>query len=301
MLDITQVPASIWQNFWGKSHPLSSIFLQLQSQERQAEYKALQAACKKQGIMAKLQDPEKRNAFEAGSNGSGFMGVLSDILGAANAQMDDEYWAANKAFNDIQDQFHTDCKRWIVEGQVVPVGYAKDRRPEDLACLVSLDLSSRGYYDWNANTINHDTLKMVDIRVGNPKLLEELLAKFGNSEIPEQLSPKTSGSSGNPTISTPETSGSSKNQKSTIIPEMPEVLEKGRPSKREIMWKSYIECIELDLIDFSKSRKHAYRVVISYMQKNYSDGYGDGKGFSDRTFLKLIKENFDSNLLNLKD
>lgn len=153
--------------------------------------------------------------------------------------------------------------------QLFGIGFNAPRKADDAPCFVSLDCWQE-FIGWDSGKVRSGSLKMENVRIGTFRWLEEC-----NTSESETV------------IKTPED-------------DEPKNITYGRPTKRDLMWQAYMECVEAGKIDFSQPKFEAHRTVIAHIRKFHPDQYDNGKGLNKKTFLPIIREHYDAKILKLK-
>jgi hypothetical protein len=295
-----KMPAYFWQAVWDESSPISGAFYEFISQEKQKVFAALR----------EVGGPEKnyytqfesRMAQEKAKRQQGLANEKNAVIAVMDGLMDiqsKQFQGHHEKYEERKFELQAACARWINAGELIAVGYAEGHLPQALAFPVPEEYVSHGKYHWEENTISLNATNIVEVRVQSPKFIRKLMERHNiDLSLEDALAsadiPCLDRELDEVDVSLPSLSDRPMSSAYGFLP-------KGRPSKRNVFWRAYIECRKQGLIDFQQPRITTYRTVITYIQKNFTEEYADGKGFGERAFLKLIKKDFDANSMKNKE
>lgn len=276
MVQFSDLSAQLKNIIWKASYQKSEGYLRFASEEERTRYLRLQKLVNGKAS----QDIGK--LFSLMSNN----GTPEEIL-----KLSQNKHPRDEEYKGLQHELRQRGLKAIRNGQCISIGFQVPRGISDAPQEVPLDMW-RGANPWDGNDFTNGSLKVEHIRFFPAAWVQQVYEKYVlNSGETENVGTDKPENPKKPAKREPE---------KPIIPDVPEAKTKGRPSKRDVLWNAYTACDELELIDYSGSKKHTYNVVMAYLKENQPDEYADKRGLGEQTFLNTIREHFDDKVMNLK-
>jgi len=292
-------PPRVWQSLWEVSFPLGTAYFELVSDVMKSKYLEsrrkggpyAQAEATRKKLLEKSKEKEQENPLEKWpmAKDVSIWSALGDGLKLLSESMLESKAVEFVNYEELRDELRNSLTRRLNAGKLIAIGFAKDRRPQDLASIVPSDLIAKGYYNWDKATLHTDTLKMIDIRIGTTEMFQDCLDE--DSREQQSIAISIEGHQANEAeIAAPSYAP----QRDTY---KPSVRSQGRPSKKEVIINAFNWAYEYDLIDFNNSNAETYATLRKIIRIEWPDEYQNGKGLQDGAMQKYLAETISSNRL----
>ena len=264
--NLDNISVQVLQKLWESSPYLNSAYWYYQRKDVKAQYNALKKeggpAAQSKLFSETIKNPDVTNKAKNEVDKQypdgpiGIMDTLGSILTRYNELHKHSVPEKKEEYEALRKSLKKTCLKWIRDGKLLALGFPKDRRPNDKACLVPFDLIDQGHFDWNNNEIFNYSLKMIDIRIANPKNIPATGENLNSEKIFEDTKFK----------------------------------KYGRNSRKKQITEAYFSLFSAGTITHNSTAKHFVYEIQNWVKSRYEDPPTPSDGLSHETIRRTVRD-----------